>query len=167
MIRRKPSHRGVCIALSFSPQALFAVFICGQVARASTLLLAGWTTFCKRMPSNASFASSRFRLRPSRGAVPAEFLGWGRGLCALVAGALAALAHTCLVAIGVVCRKRSVADAPEHSLGVWRFSQPVQQQLSLVASFRSLQTSPRIGSSNSMGALVPFPGPSGGTAWRL
>ena len=71
------------------------------------------------MPSNASLASSRFRLRPSRGAVPAEFPGWGRGLRALVAGALAALAHTYLVAIGVVCRKRSVAEAPEHSLAAF------------------------------------------------
>jgi len=53
------------------------------------------------------------------------------------------------------------------SLSIGEFSQPAPQGLSLVASFRSLQNRPRNGSSRSAGAMVPCPGPSGGTVWRL
>ena len=50
---------------------------------------------------------------------------------------------------------------------VGQLVQPVPRGSSLVASFRSLQTSPRNGFASSLGAKVPYEGPSGGTAWRL
>lgn len=59
----------------------------------------------------------------------------------------------------------SVGESVGVSVGV--FVQPVPRGSSLVASFRLLQSSPRNGFAMTSAAMVPCPGPSGGTAWRL
>lgn len=59
------------------------------------------------------------------------------------------------------------AVSPAESVSVGEIVQPVPRGSSLVASFRLLQTKPRNGFARSLGAMVPCPGSSGGTAWRL
>ncbi len=159
------------------PLAPFAVFVCDRVVGASTLPCAGWITFCMRMLSSTSPVAHIGRPRPSQVEVSAGN-GWcGRELAVPGASGSAVSAHACQD-VADSRSQRSLIDALQYlvgehpfgarnSGGVSRFSQPSQQDSSLVASFRSLQSRPWNGYATSKGALIPCPGSSGGTAWRL
>jgi hypothetical protein len=169
-----PIHRLACRAVAATPRSLCAIFVCEWVAGASTLPCAGWITFCTRMlvspppPLSLDFAF------PFRGALSPQSAiggGWLIGLRASFPTALmdavqcivSSLSCSSLSWLGLVTGRRAPASDSCSS----EFSQPLSQGSSLVASFRSLQTRPEVGIANCSGALVPCPGPSGGTAWRL
>ena len=160
----RPGLFAVCHAVASTPRTLFALFVCGWVVGASTLPCAGWITFCTWMLVSSLPLSHLDPAFSSRELLSVSSAGYGSLLMASSACGSAVLVDAGQVFRDSMSRKCLVAGGSRLT---GEFSQPLPQGSSLVASFRSLQTRPKIGIADCLGALVPCPGPSGGTAWRL